>query len=549
MSKKQKNDIFAYDLINSHSNNAALSASEYAKSWEKSAQQHHIPIEFGGAQNTGGAQKMLFIGVGGAGIRLTEQLPFRRNKRIQIVAVSTDAEELAACRLAPKCLIGKFTTRGAGTGSDPLIGRAAVVEDHTVLEEYLHGASIVFFVAGLGGGTGTGAVPAMATLARQKGALAVALVAMPGGGEGLATRRRAFVGLNRLRQTTDALLVIRSDLLEKGNGALTPELCRRIADEYLLTIVSRLEMMSRTAKQDDEHYESLDNFLYRAGTIAVGTSEHDLAQNTAALCEPLFNNPLSELRFSQCEHALIHVVSAAELDMQHQNSIIDSVFKKLMNKATVSHCFRVDARLKGKIQLTLLGRTQPSVSTVKQKSFSKKNREDNGYRDLFDIREVTLPELDTEYTPVEEELCWSRELQRDLEVVYDAARALLEHDDRVAQLCTISETCSQMAMSAEIILNQPASELLHAAVEVAEAFISGQIQSTETSMRLFQQFPYTLEGSLRDGDGAAETATALTAALKTIMPGISEEQHHQSSYEDVSNESLDESFFFDLLDA
>lgn len=172
------------------------------------------------------------VGVGGAGCNIvgSADIDFRHAERI---AINTDARSLygLSCR---KILIGKELTRGRGASSDPAIGEQAVLSDIDAVRSALAGTDVLFLVCGLGGGTGTGASPVIARLAGKMGALVVALATMPFKAEGALRGRIASAGLERLRETADAVLVVENDRLVTEHPMLGFKEALCMADHLLL---------------------------------------------------------------------------------------------------------------------------------------------------------------------------------------------------------------------------------------------------------------------------------------------------------------------------
>ncbi len=151
---------------------------------------------------------MKVIGVGGAGCNALAHIARSGLQQVDCVAVNTDAKALEACPAPVKHVLGARITRGLGAGGDPERGRAAAEDDREVLARYCAGADVVFVVAGLGGGTGTGAAPLLAELARSAGALALGMVVLPFDCEGARRQRQALLGLHQLKEAADSVICL-----------------------------------------------------------------------------------------------------------------------------------------------------------------------------------------------------------------------------------------------------------------------------------------------------------------------------------------------------
>ncbi|MEY2444879.1 MAG: cell division protein FtsZ, partial [Ilumatobacteraceae bacterium] len=179
------------------------------------------------------------IGVGGGGVNAVNRMIDAGLKGVEFVAVNTDAQALLMSDADVKLDIGRDLTRGLGAGSDPDVGRNAAESHRDEIEEVLKGADMVFITAGEGGGTGTGAAPIIAELARSIGALAIGVVTRPFSFEGRRRSVQADAGVQRLKEKVDTLIVIPNDrLLSVANEKTSVLNAFKMADEVLLQGVS-----------------------------------------------------------------------------------------------------------------------------------------------------------------------------------------------------------------------------------------------------------------------------------------------------------------------
>ncbi|MCI0815473.1 MAG: cell division protein FtsZ, partial [Chloroflexi bacterium] len=160
-----------------------------------------------------GLAQVKVIGVGGGGCNAVNRMYRERVPGIEYIAVNTDAQHLLRLDVPVKVRIGDKLTRGLGVGGDPEIGRAAAEESREELYEAVRGADMVFIASGMGGGTGTGAAPVVAEIARETGALTIAAVTKPFGFEGQKRSMTAEDGLVVLKEHVDTLIVIPNDRL------------------------------------------------------------------------------------------------------------------------------------------------------------------------------------------------------------------------------------------------------------------------------------------------------------------------------------------------
>jgi cell division protein FtsZ len=174
------------------------------------------------------------VGVGGAGLNAINRMIDAGLNQVEFLAVNTDLQQLQMSEAPVKLHIGRDLTQGLGSGSDPEVGRAAAEESHDELKTALRGADMVFVTAGEGGGTGSGAAPVVARIAREVGALSVGIVTLPFRFEGTRRREAADAGIEALREACDTVIVIPNDrLLEVLDKSTSMLEAFRIADDVL----------------------------------------------------------------------------------------------------------------------------------------------------------------------------------------------------------------------------------------------------------------------------------------------------------------------------
>src|SRR5689334_15558403 len=176
--------------------------------------------------------KIKVIGIGGGGSNAVNTMIKSGLEGVEFLTCNTDVQSLRFSLAGSKIQIGKELTRGLGAGADPDVGRDAALEDRHELQEYLTGADMVFITAGMGGGTGTGGASVIAQIARELGALTVAVVTKPFGFEGKRRRKHAEVGIARLRECVDTLITIPNQrLLQVAQPGLSMIDAFKMADE------------------------------------------------------------------------------------------------------------------------------------------------------------------------------------------------------------------------------------------------------------------------------------------------------------------------------
>ena len=211
------------------------------------------------------------IGVGGGGVNAVNRMIDAGLKGVEFVAVNTDAQALLMSDADVKLDIGRELTRGLGAGSDPEVGRNAAEAHRDEIEEMVKGADMVFITAGEGGGTGTGAAPVIAEIARTCGALTVGVVTKPFSFEGRRRSVQADAGVQRLREKVDTLITIPNDrLLTTANEKTSVLNAFKMADDVLMQGVSGITSLITTPGLINTDFADVKMIMTNAGSALMG---------------------------------------------------------------------------------------------------------------------------------------------------------------------------------------------------------------------------------------------------------------------------------------
>jgi cell division protein FtsZ len=270
------------------------------------------------------------IGVGGGGGNALNRMIDAGVRGAEFAALNTDAQALARSRAAARLQIGGRLTRGFGAGSDPEIGRQAAEDHRTELEEMCRGAEVVVLTAGEGGGTGTGAAPVLASIARGLGALTLAVVTQPFGFEGRRRATQAAAGVQRLQECVDTLVVVANDrLLAIAEPATTFADAFTLADEALSQGVRGIaEILSRAGILNIGGADVL-RVLRNAGRahLGVGTaSGHDRARQAA---QAAITSPLLETSITSARALVCNIAGASDLGLLELYDVADFVGQQI----------------------------------------------------------------------------------------------------------------------------------------------------------------------------------------------------------------------------
>lgn len=277
--------------------------------------------------------KIKVMGVGGAGGNTIARLTEMGVTDTELIAVNTDAQDLRKIKAQVKILIGRETTRGLGAGSDPSIGEEAAKEDEAQLRKAIGDADLVFVATGLGGGTGSGAAPVVAELAKKAGALTIGVVTVPFNNEGLLRWENARYGLERLKNNVDAIIVIPNQKLLDIVPDLPITTAFRVADEILSNAVKGIARMVTSQGLVNVDFADLRAVMRNAGAALIGVGESDSEKRADEAVYKAINNPLLDLDISGAKGALIYIEGGKSLKLEEAYKIVDLISQHLAKDA------------------------------------------------------------------------------------------------------------------------------------------------------------------------------------------------------------------------
>ncbi len=299
------------------------------------------------------------IGVGGAGSNAVDCLKMENLDRLQLAVVNTDHQALSSSPVQDKVLIGMSVTRGLSAGGDPELGREAAEADREKLAQLMKGCDLVFLLAGMGGGTGSGATPVVAEVAAEEGALVIAFVTMPFTCEGERRRKQAEEALRALRQVCDAVIPLSNDMLLQETGENEPLLdsFARAYDRVGRGVKSIWSMLFRTGLINLDFATLRQAFQHRGGktlfSLGEGRGENAVAEaiQSLQLC-PLLHTP----EFSRkADRLLVNIVGGTDLTLDKVNLIMTSVAEQFGRESHIVMGAVVDEQLQNRVEICVIG--------------------------------------------------------------------------------------------------------------------------------------------------------------------------------------------------
>lgn len=265
--------------------------------------------------------KIKVVGLGGGGSNvLNTMITLQQIQGVEFVAVNTDAQALLNNQSPTKVQIGEAVTRGLGSGGDPLIGTQAAEESTQKLQDVLQDSDMVFLTAGMGGGTGTGAIVVAAGIAKQQGALTVAVVTKPFGFEGTKRMLVAEEGIEKLKDRVDALIVIPNQrLLEVVDKNMTLQEAFKLADSVLGQGVQGISDLITMPGLINVDFADVKMIMTSAGSALMGIGQAGGENRAATAARMAIASPLLEVSIEGAKGVLFNIVGGSDLTMNEVN--------------------------------------------------------------------------------------------------------------------------------------------------------------------------------------------------------------------------------------
>ncbi len=297
-----------------------------------------------------GQANIKVVGAGGAGCNAVNWLYKKGVQGAEIVAMNTDQQHLNIINSDRKVLIGAELTRGLGAGGYPNVGREAAKESINEIKDSLKDADMVFICAGEGGGTGTGAAPVIAQVAKDSGAIVIGTVTMPFDIERARVDKAEF-GLQQLRDVCDTVIVIDNNRLVSIAGNLPVEQAFAVANELISTMIKGIVETIAVPSLVNLDYADVKAIMANGDVSVIGIGESDSEHRVEEAVRRALTNPLLDVSYQGATGALIHISGGADLLLDEVSKVGDMVTEALDVDANVIWGARIQEDLKGKLRV------------------------------------------------------------------------------------------------------------------------------------------------------------------------------------------------------
>ncbi len=356
----------------------------------ESAKNRRNSLGGSGAKKGDYAVNIKVIGIGGGGGNAVNRMVESNMKYVEFIAINTDSQILLSSKADEKLSIGTRTTKGDGAGGNPEIGQNAAEESREEIAAMLQGAQMLFITAGMGGGTGTGAAPVVAQIAREMGILTIGVVTKPFNFEGLVRMRQAEQGIAKLRETVDSLIIVPNENLKMlGDKKITFANAFEAADDVLKQGVKSISELINTSGFINLDFADVKAIMKDAGYAHMGVASAQGKDKAVTAAEIAISSPLLETSISGAKGLIINITAPPTIEFGEIDSATSHISSSVDSEANIIFGVVFDQSLQDEIKITV-------IATGFDTSFKKSVRKTT----ISDMKGLNassdLPQLDNE---------------------------------------------------------------------------------------------------------------------------------------------------------
>lgn len=318
--------------------------------------------EFAGA-------RIKVIGVGGGGGNAVNRMITEKVQGVDFVVANTDLQALNSSKASTKIQLGPKLTKGLGAGSNPEVGEKAAQESEEAIKKVLEGADMVFITAGMGGGTGTGAAPVVAKLAKDSGALTVGVVTRPFSFEGPRRGKFAIEGLDKLKANVDTLIIVANNRLLEMIDKKTPMMeAFKEADNVLRQGVQGISDLIVTPGYINLDFADIKTLMSNQGAALMGVGSSTGENRATEATKKAISSPLLELSIDGAQHVLMDITGSEDMAMYEAQEASDVIKQAAGTNVDISFGMSLDKNMGDEVRVTVIatGIDKPKKSPVRQ---------------------------------------------------------------------------------------------------------------------------------------------------------------------------------------
>ena len=343
--------------------------------------------------------KIKVIGIGGSGKNVLNHMVESKTKGIEFIAINTDTQDLHAAQAERKIHVGKNLTKGLGAGMDPELGRRSAEETKEEIQDAIKGADMVFIAGGMGGGTGTGAAPIVASIAKQEGILTVAVVTKPFFYEGPERMRLAEQGLEELQKEVDALIIIPNDrILSIIDKNTTVVQAFAMCNEILKEAVEGIAEIIRLSGKMNLDFNDIRRILKDSGTALFGMGRGVGENRAVEAAQAAISNPLLDISIHGATGLLYVIYGNEDLGMLEVADASRIITESVSKDAKIIHGIYNDSTLKkDEVKVTVIATGFPSSAGIRRGGDQREMRVDNSHTPSIAVESKPITNTLREY--------------------------------------------------------------------------------------------------------------------------------------------------------
>jgi cell division protein FtsZ len=300
--------------------------------------------------------KIRVVGVGGSGGNAINRMIESGLQGVEFIAINTDEQALELSKSSRRITIGRNITRGLGAGANPEVGAKAIMEDRDQVAEALAGSDMVFVAAGMGGGTGTGAAPIVAEIAREAGALTVGIISKPFNMEGMPRMRNADAGVAALKAAADTVIVIPNQrLLAISSEETTLRAAFRLADDVLLQATRGISDLITIPGEVNLDFNDVRTVMREGGDALMGTAEAIGENRATAAAEKALNSPLLDnINVAGAKGVLVNISASSDLRLFEVDKAVTLITEAVGQEANIIWGTVLDDSMEDVLRVTVI---------------------------------------------------------------------------------------------------------------------------------------------------------------------------------------------------
>ena len=320
-----------------------------------------------------GLAQVKVVGVGGGGCNAVDRMFRVSVPGVEYLAINTDAQHLLRLNVPVKIPIGSKLTRGLGVGGDPEIGRAAAEESREEIYDAVRGADMLFIACGMGGGTGTGAAPVVAEVAKETGALTIAVVTKPFGFEGRRRSGNADDGLSLLKEHVDTLIVIPNDrLVTVCDDTVTADAAFKVADDVLRQGVQSIAELVTVPGEINLDFADVKTIMSGSGPAWMSIGSGSGKNRAVDAAKAAINSPMLDVSIKGARGVLFNIAGGQDLTLREVQAAADVISSAVDPEANIIFGMVSDLKLEDEVRMTIIATGLPTIEagTLRDDNFT-----------------------------------------------------------------------------------------------------------------------------------------------------------------------------------